>query len=51
LKGLLLAHRSAIRDLKKEVAQLRRQVIAVESSKKRIKQKARKQQSNNQKRG
>jgi hypothetical protein len=33
LKGLLLTHHTAIRDLKKEVAKLRREVTAAESKK------------------
>lgn len=37
LKGLLLAHHSTIRDLKKDIAKLRREVAAAESRKKATK--------------
>jgi hypothetical protein len=42
LKSLLLAHHSAIRDLKKEVTQLRKSIAAAESKKKTNKKSSRK---------
>ena len=42
LKGLLLAHHSAIKDLQKQVAQMRRKFATIESRKSGIKPKAKK---------